>query len=169
MDATGNLDLKLLSLNVRGIRDFKKRKSIINWIIKQKADIAFLQETYSTVESEAEWRYQWRGNLFFAHGSNHSKGTLVLIRKELDFEVKNVIVDNNGRFIIMRAEIQNSPFVLANIYAPNECNDQVHFYNDLSQTLDSFGIDPDCNVIIGGDFNITFDPEVDCFVPVESL
>ena len=33
---TNNLDFKLLSLNVRGLRDFKKRKTIINWIMKQK-------------------------------------------------------------------------------------------------------------------------------------
>ena len=100
--------------------------------------------------------------VFCTTASNHSKGTLVLFRKELDFEVKKVIVDNNGKFVIMRAEIQNSPFFLVNIYAPNESNDQVNFYNELTQTLDSFDIDPDCNVIIGGDFNITFDPDVDC-------
>ena len=38
------------TLNVRGIRTFKKRKSMFNWLIhvKQDSDICFLQETYST-------------------------------------------------------------------------------------------------------------------------
>jgi len=40
-----NLQLKALSLNVRGIRTFAKRKGIFNWLTKQNADICFLQET----------------------------------------------------------------------------------------------------------------------------
>ena len=41
---------KLLSLNVRGIRSFGRRKSIFNWLLKSPADICFVQETYSTPE-----------------------------------------------------------------------------------------------------------------------
>ena len=43
-----NFNFKLLSLNARGIRDFHKRKTFFTWIKKQKVDIAFLQETYSS-------------------------------------------------------------------------------------------------------------------------
>ena len=59
------VDFKLLSLNVRGIRDFYKRKSIFTWISKQKADITFLQETYSTPEIVNDWKFQWRGDMLF--------------------------------------------------------------------------------------------------------
>ena len=38
---------KLISLNVRGISNFKKRKMIFTWCRKKKADIIFLQETHS--------------------------------------------------------------------------------------------------------------------------
>ena len=41
---------KLLSLNVRGIRSFGRRKSIFNWLLKSPTDICFVQETYSTPE-----------------------------------------------------------------------------------------------------------------------
>ena len=40
----------LLSLNVRGIRSFGRRRSIFNWLLKSSADICFVQETYSTPE-----------------------------------------------------------------------------------------------------------------------
>ena len=43
-----NINLKLVSLNVRGIRSFEKRKAVLNWLYKSQADICFLQETYST-------------------------------------------------------------------------------------------------------------------------
>ena len=81
MISSNNLDLKLLSLNIRGLRDFVRRKAVVNWINKQNADIIFLQETYSTTEIENECRYQWKGDMFFSHGSNHSKGVLILTKK----------------------------------------------------------------------------------------
>jgi len=43
-----NVNFKLISLNVWGIRDFAKTKAIFGWIQKQNRDIAVLQETYST-------------------------------------------------------------------------------------------------------------------------
>ena len=56
---SNNLKFKALSLNVRGIRTFDKRKSVFNWITKQNSDIYFLQETYSTKEIENQWKKQW--------------------------------------------------------------------------------------------------------------
>ena len=40
-------DFKLVSLNVPGLRSIDKRKALFMWLTKQKADIVFLQETYS--------------------------------------------------------------------------------------------------------------------------
>ena len=53
---SNNLKFKALSLNVRGIRTFEKRKSLFNWLTKQNSDICFLQETYSTEEIENQWK-----------------------------------------------------------------------------------------------------------------
>ena len=43
----------LLSLNVRGLRDYKKNKKILNWIVKHGGDngVTFMQETHSTPET----------------------------------------------------------------------------------------------------------------------
>ena len=81
-----------MSLNARGIRDLQKRKSIFTWIEKQKADITFLQETYSTPEILTDWKFQWRGEMIYSHGSNHSRGVLVLINEQLQFELKNTVI-----------------------------------------------------------------------------
>ena len=75
----GEFNFKITSLNVRGIRDLHKRRSIFTWIEKQKSDITFLQETYSTPEIINDWKFQWLGEMIFSHGSNHSRGVLVLI------------------------------------------------------------------------------------------
>ena len=67
-----NVAFKLVSLNARGIRSFEKRKAVFGWLVKQHADICFLQETYSTKEVENTWNSQWQGKIFFSHGSEHS-------------------------------------------------------------------------------------------------
>ena len=59
-----NIKFKVVSLNVRGIRTFEKRKAIFNWFIKQNADMSFLRETYSTEEIKNQWKAQWPGDIF---------------------------------------------------------------------------------------------------------
>ena len=39
-----NLDFKMLSLNVRGIRSFDKRKALFNWIAEERSDIIFCKK-----------------------------------------------------------------------------------------------------------------------------
>ena len=94
----------MLSLNYRGIRSPKRRKALFMWLNKKKHDIIFLQETYCTAEIEDTWRTQWQGKAFFSHGSNHSRGVMILVRNGLDFNLKRVEIDDNGRYIIMQAD-----------------------------------------------------------------
>ena len=130
-----NVCFNVLSLNVRGIRDLHKRKLIFTWVRNQKADIIFLQETYSKPDVFQSWKFQWPGDMYFSHGSNHSKGVLLLIRETLQFELKSVRKDSHGRFIIVEALVQDSPVLLINVYAPNITNDAIDFYENLKTTL----------------------------------
>ena len=56
--------------------------------------------------------------MLFAHGTNHSRGVLILFNSELQFEIKKVLNDNGGRYIFVEVTIQDSPFLLVNLYAP---------------------------------------------------
>ena len=109
---------------MRGIRSATKRKAVFTWLNERRYDIIFLQETYSTVDVEDIWRTQWRGKLFFAHGSNHSCGVMILVRSDLDFNPRTISCDDEGRSIIIEAEVQGSPFLFVNIYAPDKVQDQ---------------------------------------------
>ena len=75
-----NINFKL-SLNVRGICSFEMRKAVLNWLYK------FQAETSSTPEVVNIWKTQWRGDTFFSHGSCHSKGTMILVKEQLDFKL----------------------------------------------------------------------------------
>ena len=51
-----NVNFKLLSLNVRGIRSSTKRKALFLWLNKQKADIIFFQYNKSFDNVCLEWK-----------------------------------------------------------------------------------------------------------------
>jgi len=55
----------IFSLNVRGIRDQLKRRSIFSYLKDQKAKFYFLQETYSETNDEIIWKNEWGGEMFF--------------------------------------------------------------------------------------------------------
>ena len=156
------IKFKVVSLNVRGIRTFEKRKAIFNWFIKQNADMCFLQETYST-EIENQWKAQWPGDIFFAHGSTHSRGVATLIRKGFDFRFKSSRSDEEGRYLILEANIQDAAFLLVNVYAPNVITKQSSFFLTLSDLIsEQEQSASNCKILHGGDFNVTLDPALDC-------
>jgi len=68
--------------------------------MKDKADIIFQQETYSTPEVENAWKSQWMGELFFSHGSEHSRGVLKLVKVRVDCELEVCKQDELGPYII---------------------------------------------------------------------
>ena len=140
----------------------EKRKALLIWLQKQNADVIFLQETYSSKEIENNWRCQWKGPMFFAHGSNHSCGVLVLIKDGLEFDMKSKLADDNGRYILLDVTVQGSNYIMGNIYAPNKTKEQCSFFEDLQQKLDDFVTCQNQRIIIGGDFNVVNDPDLDC-------
>ena len=92
----------------------------------------------------------------FSHGTNHSKGVMILINPSLDCKIEKVITDKNGRFIIQKLSLDEQAIVLVNIYAPNDANQQVAFFSKLNHLLQEFSQD---NIIIGGDFNCALSPK----------
>ena len=92
----------------------------------------------------------------FSHGTNHSKGVMILINPLLDCKIDKIITDKNGRFIIQKISLDEQAIVLVNIYAPNDANQQVAFFSKLNHLLQEFSHD---NIIIGGDFNCALSPK----------
>ena len=53
-----------------------------------------------------------------AHGSSNSCGVAILVRKGVDCTIHSKILDPLGRYIILKAEIEDKMYVLINVYAP---------------------------------------------------
>ena len=105
------------------------------------------------LKTENQWKSQWRGDFFFAHGSPHSRG--------VDFELKSVKSDEEGRFILLEAIIQDVPFLLLHIYAPNTTTQQSQFFEQLPDLINEEDHYKECKILLGGDFNVTLDPSLD--------
>jgi len=117
-------DLNCLSLNVKGIRDKIKRKSIFKWCKDQKADVVFLQETHVTSEVETAFDLDWGGKGFHSCGTSKSRGVSIYFGPKCNVENIDVFDDNGeGRKILINCHIGDLDLTLVNIYAPNKvCN-----------------------------------------------
>ena len=93
---------------------------------------------------------------FLSHGSNHSKGVMILVNPRYKLEVIKSCKDKNGRFIILDTKLDNQHLALVNIYTPNDTSQQIKFFQELNKTLTNYA---DNNLIIGGDFNCALMPK----------
>ena len=66
---------EVVSHNVNGLGDDRKRRKIFNFMKKHTSSKALvcLQETYSTPKNEKLFKYQWRSKVLFSHGTSSSK------------------------------------------------------------------------------------------------
>ena len=153
--------IKLLSLNVRGLSNFKKRRAIFSWCRKQKADLIFLQETHSCKERENQWKKEWGAEVLFSHGCTNARGVAVLIKNGFDMDIQLTQTDSFGRLILLKAVIKEENYTIANIYGPNKDADAVKFYHNLSNILRTNDFGNEENIIMGGDFNCPLNINLD--------
>jgi len=83
--------------------------------MKDKADIIFLLQTYSTPEVENVWKSRWRGEVFFNHGAEHSIDVLTLIKEGLDCQLEVCKQDELGRYVTLKGLVQGNLLFLLRI------------------------------------------------------
>ena len=148
------MSIKIVSLNVRGLRDELKRRAIFNYY-RTRANIICLQETHSECRDEKRWVAEWSGDILFAHGASNSRGVCVLLQKGMGKLVSDVKTDEAGRKIKFNILINNVMLCICNIYAPN--TDNPTFFDETFKMLAH-----DCeNRILVGDFNLVMLPSKD--------
>ena len=99
--------------------------------------------------------------MFYSHNTNHSRAVLILISDKLQFESKTRQVGYWRSIRSIDASIQDSPFLLLNIYSPTKTPDQCAFFSRVLSTLDEADSVLSGQLIIGGDFNVHLEAEMD--------
>ena len=150
-------NLKLVSLNVRGLRG-DKRYVIYRWLRDNKFDICLLQETFCTKDFTDKIKRGWNGKMIHSCSlSNHSKGVCILLAKDLPCKVIGTHHDDDGRIILINIELNNVEYSICNIYCPNNVSDRVTFLRYVNDFVKSHAVSRN-RTLIGGDFNCTGSP-----------
>ena len=157
---TKNSNFKLVSLDVKGISNFKKRRTIYTWCRNRKADIIFLQETHSKRETEIQWKNEWGGEILFSHGRTNSCGTAILFKDSINCTIITTISDPLGRYIISKIQIDDKLYVLVNVYAPNKDKDSVQSFKKLYTLFHTEDLEGEDCIILGGDINCPLNPSL---------
>ena len=62
----------------------------------------------------------WEKFNVFSHDTSNSHDALIAFREGLNYKVLSSHLNDNGRYVTLKVEIQSSPFILINYSAPNE-------------------------------------------------
>lgn len=151
-----NCDVTFVSWNVKSLNHPTKRKKVLTHLRKLKVGIAFLQETHLRTFDHFRLRGGWIGQSYHSNFHSKSRGVAILVNKNIPFVMSKVETDSSGRYIMVVGRLYNTPFVLANVYAPH--------WDDSSFFINFFAHIPNMDthhLILGGDMNCTLSPTLD--------
>ena len=108
------MDVDIISLNAKGLRDFTKRRKVFNYM-KQKTlrkGIIFLKETHSFLKDEKVWTNQFgcgKDTVIFSHGQSDTRGVLIIFREHVNVKIIEQYIDTSSHYIVLNAEITILP------------------------------------------------------------
>ena len=146
------VNLRVGSLNVKGLTNDKKRKEIVHWLHGKNMNIHFLQETHSSNENVKNFQDDWEGRCSFSNKNTASAGVMILFNTNCEYKLENVITDSDGRYLICTIVVNNEQIVLGNYYGLN--SDELYLLEDLFSKVNQFD---DLPMILGGDWNMVMD------------
>ena len=150
------INIKVLSLNVRGLVDNVKRRCVFDWMRNSRFEMFFLQETHSTKECEKIWASEWGYKIFFCHGKSNSAGICILLKPTSGITVHSVHRVEGGRILLLNISYDNAKLTVVNVYGPNK--DDLVVFEKLHSLIQQFGEEP---YIVGGDINTVQNPYMD--------
>ena len=101
------------------------------------------------------WGTQWSGHPWLSSYTSNSRGVGILIKSSISVSINKIIIDPDGRYIILDVGLNGFHVILVNVYAPN--NDDPDFFLDLFATLELDDFDFS-RLNIAGDFNFALGP-----------
>ena len=87
----------LININTQGLRNFYRRQTIFNLLLKKKYDVIFLQETHMADDLKNDILKEWGGNVLFNNFEYNARGTAILFHATFDFQIHGKMCDSHGR------------------------------------------------------------------------
>lgn len=146
--------IQLITWNVGGLNNSIKRHRIWKYIKDYVLDhsqysiIWMLQETHSTIESTKNWTFelgsQWK--ILSSNGKSNSNGVWTLSNN--DVQLKQLLIDDIGRYQEIEITTNEGTFNVANIYAPSVRTNRPNWFLNLPWKKWE-----ENDYIVGGDWN----------------
>ena len=150
--------LGIISANVNGFGQKQKRFNFFHHIKSANPDFILLSDTRLDTLSENELRNEIDYHCVFNSFSSDRRGVAILFKKTLPIKHSIINSDNNGNLLSLEIEYDHKKFLLTAIYGPN--TDRPDFFENLFELNNQVN----CPMqIIGGDFNVTLNHEIDNF------
>lgn len=155
-------DINILSLNVNGLNDVRKRRLVFNTLRKFRRSIILLQETHCRPGNANLWKSQWGHDMVLTDISASSGGVAILFSRDLKPIFKETSFAGSNRFILTRVRVEESNFCIMNVYMPtsDKEQDQILLMEELSNLLPDETEEED-TLILGGDFNVSMNDSLD--------
>ena len=149
--------LQIVTLNCRGLGNFRKRKHIFQILKSSNVDVCFLQETHVYNNKVAHtYSKELGGKCYWSFGTSRSKGVGIWFKENLSCEIVLLNRDMHGRLLCVTVNINNVIMKLVNVYAPVVPKERKHFFSSLYKYLPGRYI-----TILGGDFNCVTNVSLD--------
>ena len=87
------MDLKIASLNVRGIGNNTKRREVFNWLRSKKFSIYMLQEVHCSENTADLWACEWGYKTLFGCCSSNKAGVSILFNNNFNLHILKVFSD----------------------------------------------------------------------------
>ena len=78
---------------------------------------------------------------------------LIAFREAMDYTTEKSVFDQEGRYVILQAKIQDSSIILINYYALNVKGAQITFLSEINDIINNLVLEEDTTILWGGDFN----------------
>ena len=150
-------EIKILTVNCQGLGDYSKRRDVLNYLKTKKHNVYFLQDTHFTYSEENYIQSQWGYKIICSSFTSNSRGVAILFNNNCELEVHEIVKDDTGNFLVVDVTIEGLKLILVNIYGPNV--DSPTFYSNLLNKIENLYNTQ--YIIIGGDFNLIMDKELD--------
>ena len=87
----------------------------------------FLQETQSSVEDEKQWSDDFKGKIFYSHGTTNTCGVAIAFLGSKSLEVVETKNDGQGRILILDIKTCDKGLLLVSLYNANTEKEQLPY------------------------------------------
>ena len=114
-------NFKTVSLNVRGFGNLGKQKEILLHLQRYKATFICLSDTRFDSRKENIFRniYGTHYQIFCSNYASNSRGTLILIPREIPVNVTNYVSSPDGNKVTISANYYGKTMSITAVYGPN--------------------------------------------------